>query len=215
MTWTRAIRRTATWVTRAVAAVIACAVIVLGSAHAIISAYGDGTGTLPADCAIVFGAAIYGLDKPSPALTRRIAAASDLYREGRVGRLILSGGKGEGGRLSEAQVMQVIAREHGVPDVDITLESDAHSTWENIAFSQNLTSGCERVVGISDQYHLARIEFLSWRQGWPELQTIPAQNRQPLGTERRWLVREVFALIYYGLYLDTFIPKSSYYWVQG
>lgn len=181
----------------------------LAAAYVIIHSHFDGTAELPADCALVFGAAVYGQNLPGPAITRRVAAAAALYRDGQVNTLILSGGMGQGRGVSEseASVMRALAIELGVADEDMMLEEGSHSTWENIANARNLTSGCSSVVGVSDQYHLARIELLSWRQGWGELQTVPAQDRPPARSEQRSVLREMFAYVYYALYIDVLFPN--------
>lgn len=176
------------------------------SVFGIVYAHFDGTADLPADCAIVFGAAVYGQNLPGPAITRRIEAAAALYHEDKVQKLILSGGKGIGVRESEAQVMRTLAQQLGVENADIVVEDQSHSTWENILHARNLTQGCNSVVGISDQYHLARIELLSWRQGWSELQTVPATDRPPEESEKRSIQREVLAYLYYVLFLDKLFP---------
>lgn len=186
-------------------AVLVCILLVL-SVYGIIRSTFDGTAVLPADCAVVFGAAVYGQSLPGPAITRRIAAAADLFKNKQVNRLFLSGGKGSGVRESEASVMRAYALELGVPRSVIFIEDQSHSTWENIANVRNLTVDCTSVVGVSDQYHLARIELIAWRQGWGELATVPAQQRPPVESEKKSVCREVFAYLYYLFYLDMFFP---------
>ncbi len=108
------------------------------------------------------------------------------------------------------QVMRALAIELGVQPQDIILEDQSHSTWENIAYAKNLTSQCSSVVGVSDPYHLARIELLSWRQGWGDLDTIPATvplaDRPPLYNDKPSM-REIFAYIYYALFIDLVLPE--------
>jgi uncharacterized SAM-binding protein YcdF (DUF218 family) len=178
----------------------------LGTTALIIYSYFGGTAELPADCAIVFGAAVYGQDTASPAITRRVSAAAKLYREDNVQKIILSGGKGTGVRESEAQVMRTVALEQGVLETDIVMEDQSHSTWENILHSRPLAEGCTSVIGVSDQYHLARIELLSWRLGWGNLQTAPAQGKTLSASERRGFIREIFAYLYYLSYMNVFLP---------
>lgn len=201
-----ALRLVVTVIVRSATVALTLLMLILTGTYVIIHTYFDGTAELPADCALVFGAAVYGQNQPGPAITRRVAAAANLYKEGQVKTLVLSGGKGRGVRESEADVMRALAVELGVPPEDIVTEDQSHSTWENITNSQNLTSQCSSVVGVSDQYHLARIELLSWRQGWGELQTSPAQDRPPQKSEQRSVLREVFAYIYYVFYLDKVFP---------
>ena len=160
-----------------------------------------GTAELPAECAVVFGAAVYGYSRPGPSIVRRVSAAATLYREGRVERLILTGGegRGEGKSLSEALVMQREALGHGVRSSDIVLEGDSHSTLENIRYSKPLASSCSSVVGISDGFHLARIELLARQAGWPELSTYPTDIHPQPQSEFRSVVREVVGYTYYML----------------
>lgn len=190
------------------AAVVAFLVIVVGvgTVMAIVLGSTRGSYQLPADCAIVFGAAVYGHNMPGPAIVRRISTAAALYKEGSVKRLILSGGVGSGNRQSEASVMRLQAIARGVDERDIVLEEQAHSTWENVLHARPLTDNCNSVVGVSDGYHLARIDFLAWRQGWKELQTYPTVERPSEENERRSQIREIFAYLYYLLYLDVLFP---------
>lgn len=169
----------------------------------------DGTAAFPVDCAVVFGAAVYGSSLPGPAIVRRVGAAAELYREGSVKRIILSGGKGAGNRQSEAQVMLTQAVAQGIAREDIVLEQESHSTWENLLYSRPLTEGCLSTVGVSDRYHLARIELLARRQGWDDLTTAPAGGELIRSFETRSLLREIVAFIYYALRIDAILPKSG------
>lgn len=184
--------------------VCACVLSLYLSAYAYVVHSFTGNVVLPVDCAIVFGAAVSRGSQAGPAITRRVAAAADLYRNDQVNRLVLTGGRGEGNASTEAEVMKRVALQQGINEKDITLENNARSTWENLQFSRNLTSDCSSVVAVSDQYHLGRIRLLAWRQGWFDLQLYPAQDREPAAGIERWsFQREVFAVLYYGLFIDT------------
>lgn len=190
---------------------IASPLLALLSVLFIVLSQFDGNGELPAECAVVFGAAVYGLDRPGPAIVRRVTGAATYYKEGRIERVILAGGKGRGNLQSEAQVMKTVAVEQGIDPQDIVLEQSSQSTIENLIFSQNLTSDCSSIVAISDQYHLARISLLAGRIGWGELQTIPTTQRPPNVSEIRSIGREVIAYVYYALHIDEFIalPRTG------
>lgn len=166
----------------------------------------QGNAKFPVECALVFGAAVSRGSNAGPAIVRRVGEASRLYHDGQVQRLIMTGGKGEGNRKTEAEVMREQAIAGLVPAYAITLEDQAHSTWENLLYSKNLTSNCLGVVAISDQYHLGRIRLLAFRQGWRGLMTWPAQQHEPFGLEQRGFMREVFAVLYYGLFMDVIWP---------
>ena len=137
---------------------------------------------VPADCGIVFGTAVWPVyDKKGsivataagPGMTRRVTAAVELFQQGRLHRVFMTGGKGDGNQRSEAGVMKELGITLGIPAERITVEDRARSTWENILNTRPLTTGCTSVVGISDGYHLARIALIAHMQGW-ELPTYPA-----------------------------------------
>lgn len=110
-------------------------------------------------------------------------------REGRVGTLIMSGGRGVGNMLSEASVMGEQARDVGIPAGDILLEEKSTSTLENIKFTQHtLRSRCTSV--------LARITLLAGRLDVP-LETYPAQAPANPLLEFRDIAREGAAILYY------------------
>ncbi len=75
--------------------------------------------------------------KPVRAAERAMAAA-ELYRQGRVGVIIPTGGvewdfRGE--KLSESGIMSRILMENGVPEEDIIQESEARTTKENMVYA--------------------------------------------------------------------------------
>ncbi len=157
----------------------------------------DGSAVLPVDCAMVFGAAVHSKDDPGPGITRRVETAANLYHQGLIKRVFLSGGKGDATKESEAQVMRKVALLLGIAPESLKLEEFSTSTWENLEKTRPLMQGCESVVGISDRYHLARIGYLAYLQGWGELQTYPADRRAPWYFEVRSVLREMAGLLYY------------------
>jgi uncharacterized SAM-binding protein YcdF (DUF218 family) len=182
-------------------------VIVYGWVLVIVIQGFGGSATLPAECAVVFGTAVHPVrdaegdvvaSRAGPGITRRVSKAASLFREGKLQRLFLTGGKGEGSALSEAEVMRDVAMDRGVPASAIVLETKATSTKENIEFTRPLTLDCDEVVGISDAYHLARIEFLAKSAGW-NLPTIPADGYVGETFMVKSSLREAAAIIYLAL----------------
>jgi len=184
-------------------------IIVLVSTLALVSWYVvtrfSGSATLPADCAIVFGAAVHSLyddqgkligSRAGPGITRRIETAVDLYQKKYIRTLYLTGGKGGGMLQSEAGVMRDYALKAGVSAGDLVIEDQAKSTWENLVFTRPLLKDCSTVVGISDSYHLARIELLAHKQGW-ELPTVPSAWSAGFWFESRSVLREALGILFY------------------
>src|SRR5205807_2057348 len=100
-----------------------------------------------------------------PGILRRVGTAAELYKEGKVQKIFLTGGKGEGMAESEAGVMRRVALADGIAPKDLVTEEQSHSTEENLRNSLPLMGDCTSIVGVSDRYHLARIELLSLLAG--------------------------------------------------
>src|SRR3989344_4290465 len=61
----------------------------------------DGTSpAFPIDCAIVFGASVRKGNEPGPGIHRRVATAVRLYRDDKINKIIMTGGKGSPGQDS-------------------------------------------------------------------------------------------------------------------
>ena len=181
---------------------------VLGSYLSILMGFG-GTAVLPADCGLVFGAAISGRNTAGPAIMRRVGGAAALWNDGQVNTLILSGGKGDSWRFSEAAVMRQEAIRAGVDGRSIFVEDSARSTKENLANSKKIVEEhCDSVVAISDQYHLARIRLLAKKAGWGSLQTYGVPDR-PVREDLQ-VIRELAAYLYYALGADAFLRLDTY-----
>jgi uncharacterized SAM-binding protein YcdF (DUF218 family) len=159
-----------------------------------------GNADFPADCGLVFGAAVRSGSLAGPGITRRVNAAVDLYKRGDIDRIIFTGGQGDQYQMSEAEVMRDLAVELGVDPADTAMESSARSTRENLLLSADLTKDCDSVVAVSDRYHLARIRYLAWLTGWGRLMTYPADPAPSRRFEVRNVIREALGLGYYTLF---------------
>ena len=121
------------------------------------------------DYLIVLGAAVHG-DNPSLTLVRRMQGALD-YLERYPGSIaILSGGKGPGENISEAQAMYDWLCAQGVDPARLIMEPKATSTEENLAFSFAIirARGDEpqgRVAIVSSAYHLYRAKLMAKNMG--------------------------------------------------
>ncbi len=171
--------------------------VVLAAMILVWSSFEGSDTTFPVDCAVVFGAAVRKGSEPGPGITRRTETAAKLYREGKVQKLVLTGGKGSGMKASEAAVMRGVAMLSGVSPEDIVLEEESQSTWENLEFSYPLVEDCESVIAVSDRYHLARIESIARQQGWGTLATYPAESPPFLLFELKSAIREALGIVYY------------------
>ena len=80
--------------------------------------------------AVVLGTQVLPGGRPSRTLDARVRHAARLYAEGRIGRVVVTGGVGKH-PPSEAEVMARVLREEGVPEEAVLLEDEAESTWDS------------------------------------------------------------------------------------
>ncbi|MBA4548452.1 YdcF family protein [Thermoactinomyces intermedius] len=109
-----------------------------------------------AEVGIVLGAALWN-QQPSPALRERLELALQLYRQGRVDYLILSGGLGNNG-ITEAEGMKNYLVERGVSPAHLLLEDRSSNTRENLLYSAQIIKrkGFEKITVITHDYHMVR-----------------------------------------------------------
>ena len=112
----------------------------------------------PVDAIVVLGAAQYD-GRPSPVLKRRLDHALELYRADVAPEIVLTGGKRDGDRFTEAFTGFKSLRQAGVPDDALVIISDGANTWESLAAAarQLKAQGDNRIVLVSDPYHNERL----------------------------------------------------------
>lgn len=117
----------------------------------------------PADAAVVLSTRAYEKGRLNPCLVARVEAAVELYRAGKVKKLVMTGGVSRD-LQSSAGNMQMIAEKMGVSKVDIIQEREAGNTFENIVFSRKFIENSPRVIIVSAGFHLARARMMADRQ---------------------------------------------------
>ena len=120
------------------------------------------------DAIIVLGCGVDG-DRVPPLLAGRLDRAIRLHRrETTPPLLVVSGGRGPGEAVTEAEAMHRYLREHGVPEDLIRREDRARTTEENLRFSAALLPGDARqVVAVTSNYHVFRTAVECRRLGLP------------------------------------------------
>ena len=112
-----------------------------------------------ADAIVVLGAAQYN-GRPSPVLKARLDHALELYREGLAPVVVVTGGIGDGDRVSEATVGHKYLRAH-MPDSALIVRPDGRTTAESMSSVATWMEGREvaRILLVSDPFHMARLRL--------------------------------------------------------
>jgi uncharacterized SAM-binding protein YcdF (DUF218 family) len=131
----------------------------------------------PAEVAVVLGGGVSGPRAPLRlypdlgAAADRVWYAAQLYKTGKVRRVVLSGGVVETGDGSEADAMRRFLRDLGVPAQAIVLEPESVNTRTNASFTRELLAGegQRRIVLVTSALHMPRARRMFERAGFEVL----------------------------------------------
>jgi len=120
----------------------------------------------PADAIVVLGAAQYN-GRPSPVFAARLDHAVALYLSGVAPVLIVTGGKREGDRTTEAAVARQFAMDHDVPESAILVEDRGRTTLESLQSVATIMRRHElkSAIFVSDRTHMLRVLRIAQDQG--------------------------------------------------
>lgn len=138
-----------------------------------------------ADAIVVLGAAQYD-GRPSPVLKARLEHALQLYEDGTAPLIVVTGGRQEGDRFTEATTGYNFLREHGVPDERIRKEVQGRSTYESLAATARFLEdeGLDGVVLVSGPAQSKRMEGIAGEVGL-DAQVSPVGADPSLGSLAR------------------------------
>jgi SanA protein len=145
-----------------------------------------------ADAALVLGAQVLPNGHPSPMLTDRIEAAAELYRAGKVDKLLLSGDHGRWS-YDEVGTMRRKLLERGIPPADLFTDHAGFDTWDSAQRARRVFD-VRSVVVVTQRFHMARALFAAHRAGL-DATGYPADRRSYGPVMGRLRVREVLARV--------------------
>lgn len=144
------------------------------------------------DCLIVLGAQVRGT-RVSRALAQRLDKAEWYLRENPDTYVIVSGGRGSGEDISEAEAMSRYLQAKGVNPKRIILEDRSVNTAQNLTYSFALLNCAEDRVGVvSNGFHVYRAVHIAKALG-RTVEGIPAKTDWWMLPH--YMMREGFALV--------------------
>jgi vancomycin permeability regulator SanA len=105
------------------------------------------------EVAVVFGAGLWD-GEPSPYLAHRLDAAAELYREGRVKALLVTGDNSRED-YDEPDAMRAYLTERGVPGIRIVSDYVGFDTWDSCVRAKKIF-GVDRAVLVTQGFHVRR-----------------------------------------------------------
>ncbi|CAN5274992.1 ElyC/SanA/YdcF family protein [soil metagenome] len=145
----------------------------------------------PPRIAIVFGAKVWDNGEASPVLYDRVVTAVELYRAGRVKKLLMSGDNPTPA-YDEPTAMKRTAMELGVPESDIVLDFAGRRTYDTCYRAKEIF-GVQKAILVTQEFHQARANYLCNNVGVDSI-GITANRRQYEGA-KYWAFREVFSVL--------------------
>ncbi|MCD7808042.1 MAG: YdcF family protein [Erysipelotrichaceae bacterium] len=155
-----------------------------------------------ADVAIVLGAAAYP-HSISLVYQERVNHAIDLYNEGYVNKIIMTGGVAEGNELSDAYQAKQYAISCNVPANDILLEETSTITQENLEYAKTIMNEYNYTTAIivSDPLHMKRAMAMAKDCGITAYTSpTPTTRYQTINTKLPFLIKETIYYIGYKWY---------------
>lgn len=128
-----------------------------------------------ADAAVVLGARVYADGRPSRFLRERIELGVQLYRDGTVDRIIMSGDGNDSSGFGEPSVMRRVAEEMGVPPEAIVEDPLGVDTYSSCINARD-TFGATSVIMVSQEFHVPRAVWVCDQSGLRAQGCYPSQR---------------------------------------
>ena len=152
--------------------------------------------------AIIFGAGLRQDGTPTAMLRDRLLTGADLYFEGKVEKLLMSGDN-RFVDYNEPESMRQFALSVGVPDEAIVLDYAGRRTYDT-CYRAKVIFGVESALLVTQGFHLPRALFLCDMLGMDTI-GVEASRCYWNGSPFVWDVREQFATI--AAFLDLYVSS--------
>jgi SanA protein len=153
--------------------------------------------------AVIFGAGIYDNETPMPVLRDRVLVGVNLYKEGKVDKLLMSGDNRYVG-YNEPQAMTTLAVENGVPNQDIIQDYAGRRTYDTCYRAKHIFQ-LDKAVLVTQSFHLPRSLYICNGLGLKSV-GVTADLDNYLGY-RNWLIREHIARIF--TFFEMIFPHEA------
>lgn len=121
------------------------------------------------DYLVILGAGLRG-EVPSTALFQRLYTSLEYIKINPNVKIVVTGGKGSGESIPEAEAMKRFLIKHGVSEDLILKEEKSTNTFENMKFTSDIVNKLEKkdnikITIVTNNFHVLRAKFLAQRQG--------------------------------------------------
>ena len=143
--------------------------------------------------AIVFGAGLWRDGSPTPVLRDRVKTASELYFQGKVEKLLMSGDNSTAD-YDEPTAMKNYAIELGIPEDAIVLDFAGRRTYDTCYRAKEIF-GLQSAILVTQEFHLSRALYLCEKLGVESTGVIADQRYYLKRSRFFWNTREALATL--------------------
>lgn len=168
--------------------------------------YDSATEVPPVPVAIVFGAGLQADGSPSWMLADRVDAAAELFKAGKVQRILMTGDNSSLG-YNEVASMKQRAVSQGVPADRVNLDYAGFRTYDS-CYRAKAIFGVTKAVLVTQRYHLYRALFLARAFGIDAVGLAAGSGNYPM--QEYYDAREIAAMSVSWLEVNLTHPLPHY-----
>lgn len=147
-----------------------------------------------APVAIVFGAGLYRNGNATPVLADRVETAVDLYKAGKVLKIILTGDN-RFPEYNEPAAMIRVAVSLGVPETDLIPDYAGRRTYDS-CYRARFVFNVKKAILVSQEFHLPRAVYLCDQLGIESIGVSADRRDYRNASLLQWNLREVLACFF-------------------
>lgn len=160
----------------------------------------------PKPVAVVFGARVKRDGNLSAVLSDRVLTAVELYRSGKVRKLLMTGDNSRRD-YDEPGAMKEFATQHGVPDRDIALDYAGFRTYDSCYRARDIF-GVKSAILVTQRYHLPRALYTAQSMGLDAVGCVA--DRRRYAAQRRFSFREQWSTLAAWLQVNVTKPQPHF-----
>lgn len=153
--------------------------------------------------AIVFGAGLRSDGSPTSILKDRVKTAVDLYKTGKVEKILLTGDN-RFVNYNEPAAMAAYAHDLGVPQTDLVLDYAGQSTYDSCYRAKSIFK-LDQAILVTQSFHLPRALYICNEMGIKSIGVTADQQKYWTFSFMYWQIRELPASLV--AILDVWILK--------
>ncbi|MBD3307129.1 hypothetical protein GF339_11945 [candidate division KSB3 bacterium] len=172
------------------------------------SLYREAEAVPKAYTALILGAKVFSSGRLSHMLEDRVLTGLELYQQGKVQKLLLSGDHGQV-EYDEVNAMREYLLDRGVPPQDIFMDHAGFRTYESMYRARDVFQ-VQDVVIVTQEFHLARSVYTARALGLEAYGLVADRRPYTPASQMKSDLREILARVKAFLDVEILRPTPTY-----